>query len=425
MPANVGGQTVSLKFKAPGNSDEINRRFLNTRPVGIYTGGILTVSDGSHANISSLVCEIGDGTYQVRIATSLTVNLAVASGTPYIILRWSYTGDTQDYMELLAVASASVLDTDLVVGKCVFTAGSLSGFDYGGSVTLHRSVPAVHDLYLKVVPTAGSTLKALVMPGWIQGQQNSYFVPMQETSALVPPVSNPKIYLVCLDDTGTISVDSTGAEAVSPVEPNHKGKLVLAQILLSPGDAAITEDMITNVQAFVTKYPPDPDGTTIEQSSTGVLKVVDPQYLVRQSNVTQAIGQSSWTKLTYDNLVKTSGISESSGVVTLTAGKLYVMSYTIQITPTTASSPFCQARLRVLSGDISWEFKNDDNNVSLQQYYVVSGVTQSSFITTLSGTYIILPASTTTIQLEVLTKDPAATIKQSQVIDCSLSILSR
>ncbi len=401
MPANVGGQTISLKFKAPGNSDEINRRFLNTHPVGIYSGGILTVSDGSHANISPLVCEIGDGTYQVRIATTLTVNLSVASGTPYIILRWGYTGDTQDYMELLAVASGSVLANDLVIGKCVFTAGSLSGFDYGGSTTLHRSVPSVHDLYLKVVPTVGSTLKALVLPGWIHGQQNSHFVPMQETSALVPPVSNPKIYLVILVEDGTITIDSTGIEAADPVEPNHNGRLVLAQIRLSPGDSAITASKITDVRTFVTQHPPNPDGVTIEETAAGNLKTRDPIYNMSRTIGGQLANLPSWTVVSAQGTVKYSGINPVvAGVYTLPANRLYKLSYSVVFTAL-SGTPVFEARWRVTSGDVSWWFADDEYNQSMQKHEA----TDLNAQVTLAGTFLFLPASQSTVQLEVKTRD--------------------
>lgn len=415
MSVNVGGQAISLKFMAPGNSEEINRRFLNTHPVGIYSGGILTISDGAHAIISSLVCEVGDGTYQVRVQTTLSVTLAVTLSTPYVVLRWAYTGTTADYMELLAVASGSVLSTDLTVGKCVFTAGSLSGFDYGDA-THSRTVPSVHDLCLKVVPTVGSTLKTLVMPGWVHGQQQSFFVPMQETSALVPPVTYPKIYLVTLSDAGVISIDSTGVEAVVPVEPNHDGRLVLAQIKLSPGDAVITADKITDVRPFLTPYPSDPDEVTITKDSSGLLKVVDPVYLVAQTVGAQLSNKSAWTLCSTGMLVvKQSGIAIPSGVITLPAGKLYKISYSI-VFQGQVGTPMFESRLHVMSGDVSWEFKDDANNVSWQK----SEAADSPSYTTLSGTYLILPASSTQVQLEVKTRDIGS--QYGAVIAATISI---
>lgn len=419
MPTNVGLQVVSLQYGAPGNSVEINRRFVCTQPTGIYSGGILTVSDGSHANISPLICEISDGSYQVRIQTTLTVNLAVASGTSYVILRWSYSGQT-DYMELLAVTSGSVLATDVVVGRCIFAAGSLTGFDYGDSI-FPRTVSSTHDLCLKVVPTIGTTLKALVMPGWTQGQQEKTFVPMQETSALVAPVSNPKIYLVVLSEDGVVSIDSTGTEAATPAAPNYNGRNILAEITLSPGDTSITSTKIQDVRMFVSGHAPNPDEVTITTNVAGELKAVDPNYIVLQDDTEQAVNQLNWTKLTFDFLVKSSIITESAGVITLPASKLYKMSYCIQFTGALTGNYHLevQSRLRVLSGDISWEFKDDSNNVSWQRI-IEYGYDYPVFRNTLAGTYLILPASSTTIQLEVKTKGTIGLL--GRVIHCSLSI---
>jgi len=425
MPVNVGGQTISLKYGSPGNSAEINERFLSIRSVGIYTGGLLTVSDGSHATISPLVCEINDGTHQVRIQTTINVTLAVASASPYVVLRWSYTGDTADYMELLAVASGSVVSaTDVVIGKCVFTAGSLTGFDYGDS-TFSRTVPSTHDLYLKVVPSVGTTLKALVMPGWIQAQQVKHFVPMQETSALVPPVTHPKIYLVIVDEAGTISIDSTGTEAATPVAPDYISRHVLAEITLSPGDTSITSDKIQDVRMFLTRHSPDPDEITITTDVSGQLKVVDPVYLVLQDDNEQAVNQVNWTKLVFDTQIKTSGIGQTSGVITLPAGKLYVMSYSITFMGLLIGN--CnlavESRFRVLSGDISWGFDNSSNNVSWQRI-LQFGTSLPTFHDSLSGTYIILPATNTQIQLEVKTIQ-SSVILSGRVTNCSVSIFSR
>jgi len=408
MPANVGGQTISLKFKAPGNSEEINERFKSTHPTGIYSGGILTVSDGSHVNISPLVCEIADGTHQVRVETTLTVNLSVASGTPYVILRWTYTGDTQDYMELLAVAVGSVLATDLVVGKCVFTTGSLSGFDYGGTTTLHRSVPSVHDLFLKVVPTVGTTLKALVLPGWIHGQQNAHFVPMQETSALVPPSANSKIYLVILAEDGTISIDSSGTEAVDPVEPNHNSRIVLAQIKLSAGDTTITSSKITDVRTFVTGHPASPDEVTIVTNSAGNLETRAPLYLVQQAQGDQVVAVSSWTKADLGTTIKVSGVTQGDDTFQLAAGRLYRLSYKVRIAPYSSKYQlYGAARFRVTAGDVSWYLGNEtDLNVSYTRVYQYSGLGVDDRVmeAPLAWSGIILPSVATTIQLEVLTR---------------------
>lgn len=417
MPADIGSQTISLKYYSPGNSREINERFVDTRPTGIYSGGILSIVDSSHASLSPVVCEIGDGTHQVRVETTTDVSVTVAQSTPYVVLRWAYTGDTTDYMEILALGSGNIQSNDLIVAKCTFTGGgSLNGFSYGDS-TYPRSSPNVQDLWLKVIPISGS-LSLRVLPGYYQAHTQQIHVPLQQTSALVPPSSDSKIYLIYVDeDTGTINVDSSGTAQASPVAPDYVGRLVLAEVTLQSTDTSITADMIRDVRPFLTHGRCDIDDTTITTDSDGKLKTVDKKYLVLQDDNTQVSSQSSWTKITFDNEVKSSGISQSSGVVTLLADVMYKISY--NVTFEYVNDLHGEARIRVLSGDLSWEFRDDDNNVSFQKVGELSTLANDIEFASLSGTYIIIPSSTTTLQLEAKTSAGGSTGK---VIRSSLSI---
>lgn len=401
MPSDIGGQSISLKYQAPGNSAEVNERFLNIRPTGIYSGGVLTVVDGSHASLSPAVCEIGDDTYQVRVETTTAVNIAVGTATPYVVLRWSYTGTTLDYMEVLAVSSASIQSTDLVVAKCSFAGVVLNGFDYGDS-TYPRSVPNVQNLWLKVIPK-GSSLKAMILPGYYQSHTGSVHISLQETDALVPPTANSKIYLVYLDiETGAVAIDSSGTEAASPSAPSYNGRMVLAEITLSSTGTEITDSDIKDVRPFVTPGRQLADETTITSDANGKLKTVDPQYLVLRTIGDQLSNQSAWTAVTAPGAVKQSGISWGSGVWTLTAGEFYKISYCV-VFERQSGSPEFKARLRVVSGDSSWWFADDAYNVSIQEEEAPDVLEAQ---VTLSGTFIILPASTTTMSLEVITRDP-------------------
>jgi len=417
MPANVGGQNISLRYQAPGNSAEINERFVNIRPVGIYSGGYLTVVDGTHASVSPLVCEIGDGTHQIRVETTVAVSIAVAAATPYIVLRWAYAGTTSDYMEILAVSSANVGTNDLVVGKCTFAAAVLNGFTYGDS-TYPRTHPNTQALWLKVIPRGSSSLKMWVQPGYYQSHDASVFVPLQETDSLVPPTTNSKVYLVYINTAGAVAIDSSGTEAASPVAPDYDGRLVLAEVTLDSTATEVTASDIKDVRPFVTHGRQSIDGTTITVDSDGKLKVADPSYLVLQDDNDQASLKTTWTKLTFDNEVKASGISQSGGVVTLIAGKLYKIAYQIVFEGTGSSFyMWGESRIRVLSGDISWELKDDSDNVSYSKFKM--GLAGYPTIASLSGQCILLPASTTTLQLEVVTKSGVSFAK---VIRCSLNV---
>ena len=407
MPLNVGSQEISLKFLAPRNSSEVNRRFLNTRPTGIYSGGVLSIIDNSNANLSPVVCEIGDGDHQVRVETTVDVSVAVSSATSYIVLRWAYTGGADDYMEILAVNSGNVQATDVVVGRCTFTGGgALNGFTY--SDTTHpRSFPNVQNLWLKVIPV-DSSMTLRILPGMFQSHTGSILVPFQQTSAIVPPASNSRIYLVYVDSSGTVLIDSSGTSSVSPVAPSYAGRLVLAEVTVSSTDTSISESQIKDVRPFITHGRQSTDGTTITTNTSGQLKTVDKSYLSTRTVGNRHTGVSAWTKV--DDLGTTiasvgsdivRGTGANSGIITLAANKLYAISYQMVFERAT-SSPEVDARIRVLSGDVSWWFTDSENNQSWLKAELPDIVEAYG---TLSGTWFIKPSVTTTFQLEVRTED--------------------
>jgi len=397
MPTNIGNQTVSVFFHSVANSGTWNKRQLNVRQVGIYTGGWLTVVNATTARISALVCEITDGTYQVRISTGDTVNITVNSSTPYLVLRWAYGGTTADYMELMAVASPNA--NDLILGRCTFAGGgALNGFDYS-----ERSNPSTHDQYLKVEPTGDNELRVRIRGGYYQTSAASVQVPDQKSDAVTPPLANSQVYLVYVDTDGTVRIDSTGTPGVNPVAPDYAGKLVLAEITLAAGATTITTDDIKDVRPFVTGHAPSPDGVTILTDGSGNLKTRDPVYNMARTIGSQLVNLSTWTKVSAQGTVKYSGIGPVvSGVYTLPASKLYKLSYSV-VFGALSSTPIFEARWRVLTGDITWWFADDEYNQSMTKVEAKDG----DALVTLSGTFLFLPSVQSTVQLEVKTRDAA------------------
>lgn len=275
MPADVGNQTVTILFYAAANSLIVNKRFQEIRQTGIYSGGYLTLVDTSHAQISTLVCEISDGTYQVRVETASTVNLVVALATPYIVLRWTYTGAVSDYMELLAVATPAA--NDLIVGKCTFVGGNLNGFDYQNS-SYPRSTPNTQDLFLKVEPTEATERRVRVRAGRIQTNSAVIDVADQKSDLFITVTSNSRIDLVYIDrSTGAVKIKK-GTNAASPSAPDYDGQLVLAEVTLTVGYTNITASMIKDVRNFLSPNV-SPDSSTIEFRSNGTFRVKESYIL--------------------------------------------------------------------------------------------------------------------------------------------------
>jgi len=269
MPGDQGSQTVSIIFHASAQSSIVNRRHKDTRMLGIYKGGYVTIVPPLNVSLSPLVCEISDGTHQVRVETTEAVSLPVAKATEWVVLRWTYTGvAAADYMAILAVDSP--LTNDIVVGKCSFVdPGVLQGFDYG-----ERSDPDIQHLFLRVESTGETELRVRIRGGRIQTNSGVVDIPDQKSDPpFTRPTSNSKVYLVYVTAAGVIAIDSSGTASATPVAPSYKGKLVLAEVTLASTDTSITASMIEDVRNFITQ-PVVPDDIYITRAVDGKLTVV-------------------------------------------------------------------------------------------------------------------------------------------------------
>jgi len=296
MPADVGQQVVSILYYSIATSDNVNRRHVDIRKTGIYKGGYLTVTDASHAQLSPLACEITDGSHQVKVETTVAVNIVVAQATPYIILRWSYAGATSDYMEIKAVAKP--VSNDLVVGRCDFIGAELNGISYGDS-SYPRSTPNVQDLFLKVESTGETELRVRIRAGRIQSATAVIAINDQKSNLFTRPASNSKVYLVYVDpSTGAIGIDSSGTAAADPTAPSYSGKLVLAEVTLSSTDTSIPASKIKDVRPFITPRA-IPDGVTIDYDANGKLYLKSVPSALIPSVVPAKVDSifGSWTNL--------------------------------------------------------------------------------------------------------------------------------
>jgi len=384
MPTNIGLQEVILIYHQRADSSAVNKRYINVRKTGIYSGGYLTIVSeaGKTARLSALVCEISDGTHQVKITTDDTVTITVAPATPYFVLRWTYTGsEVNDYMDFLAVASPAA--NDLVVAKCTFTGGgNLQGFDYS-----ERSTPAIQDLFLKVEPTEETELRVRVRAGRIQTGSGYIQVVDQKTSLFTPPASNSKIYLVYINTTtGAVAIDSSGTAAASPVAPDYLGKLVLAEVTLTSISTNITSSMIRDVRNFITP----------------VAEILTDHYLSTYNSSTQQVANGAFTRADLGTIKKQNNISVANNQITLTANRKYALSYAVTGEPTSISigDPTIQACWVIVSGDTSWSLEHASNSIA-------ECAAASRVHTQISSTCYIKPSVTTVIELQVYTENTA------------------
>jgi hypothetical protein len=352
MPGNVGGQTVTLKFYDPADSPVVNKRNRTITPVGIYSGGYLTRINDTTVQISVLVCEIQDDSGdhdQVRVETTTTVNVTVGSGTPYVVLRWTYTGvAADDFMDFQGVATPDTYD--VVVGKCDYLGAVIQGFAY-----TERTNPNTHDLFLKVEPEQTPSMYVRVRNGYIQVGNQSVHLEDNQYGPFVAPGAGSATGAVYIDDAGAIQVSSNYT---------YNGQIVLAEIALTAGQTTITTDNITNVRAFLTATA-IPDDITIDRDSSGKLQFKSRSV---QQQASQAVGTStatgtaSWTQ-----------ISNMSITITTEGGDVLVM---FMATVTVSDNSRTQFRIMVDGGEVSMqEFQTGDGNrLLISMHWLAQGL---------------------------------------------------
>jgi len=246
MPADVGTQSIYVKFFDPVDSVVANGIGLGTRKVGIYSGGYLTRISDTSISLSTFDCEIGDGTYQIRCKTGAVVTpIAVTSTNKYVVLRWTYTGvAAADYVDFVATTLVGILSTDVVIGLCNYSGATLTGFDY----TL-RTTPNVMDLFLKAEPTETASLYLRVRKGRVSYGSANYDIADQLSPLFSAPVANSWIVLLQVNTAGALIV-TAGVAAASPTAPDYNGLITLAEVTIATGATTITSTNIKDVRQF-------------------------------------------------------------------------------------------------------------------------------------------------------------------------------
>lgn len=246
-------------------------------PVGIYTGGWLGKISDSVIELSPLTCVISDGEHLNVIHTTESATLSnatldsgeISSAYPFVVLRWSFDETPVNYMEVHTVSTLSNLgQNDLVVGKCLFSGGSITGFDY-----TYRNNPRT--LLLMFKPEQASGLYIRVRGGRANTLSGSSVIGDQLVGPFsLPTAPNSRIDLVYLDTDGSIKI-LQGSPSISPVPPNYGGRIPIAEVRINYGDSSIPASQITDVRTFLPPKVLLPDDNTIGFTSGGLIEVKD------------------------------------------------------------------------------------------------------------------------------------------------------
>jgi hypothetical protein len=245
---NFGGQVCTVGYGAPALSTSWNLRNYGIVPTGVYCGGYLSITSGNSFSVDTLLCEIRDENYQVRIATTSPITLTLAStSSPYVVLRWVYSASATNYMDVLLVGSGSIQANDIVLGKCTCTAGPvLTGFDYADA-TYPRSTPNSFDVALRAESDiTPSILRVWVRAGYIYKADGSASVKINDSALVFDAAdgSNTRVDLVYVGDSGAAIVKGTAGAGV----PAYGGKKVVAEVSIPALATTILQSYIKDVR---------------------------------------------------------------------------------------------------------------------------------------------------------------------------------
>lgn len=129
---NKGSQEITFDYKEPTKSEEFNKLLRAIIKPGFYKGGTLSVLNNTTARLSVFEAFLNvDSDKAVKITTASTVDISVTEASPLIYMKLDWVADTIDnYADFDTRATTdSPVTNEIKIGKALFTAGILTGFD--------------------------------------------------------------------------------------------------------------------------------------------------------------------------------------------------------------------------------------------------------------------------------------------------------
>lgn len=265
---NLGIQDLSFQYREEARAKYFNKIIDQLLPAGIYAGGALRVNGTVQVILEPIICLIKPGNItttdidiSVRVETTVDQTISMAqtldptqpdTTKPYIVLRFDWADQENNYMDMLAVAFSDdpeeadddfIKPNDLVVGKVLFEDDGLGGyrivtveanaFDYTrrDEAFIPDSTAAFNELRVQSSENDPSN-KVFVTQGTIntsQGRQDITGGDYPTASNISPTTTLPRIDIVYVDENGDVLVEE-GVPAASPEAPSYQNRKVIGEI---------------------------------------------------------------------------------------------------------------------------------------------------------------------------------------------------
>lgn len=251
---NFGQQKILWKFKTPLDSDYLGQSQQDIISLGVYTGLTVTKIDDTTIEIAPGKIAISDGTYTSIIEFEASHQIPITSSTPYIIVRWEYAQLDVWYADYTTVQQTDLLSTDIIIGRAIFNGAILTEIKYQSQNIPNKKL--FEDLIdnLKVSENNPADMDVLIEPGFIVLSDGNRYEWSTQQSVTIPTAhaTLPRIDLVCVDETGTLT-SLTGVPDASPEAPSYAGVFGLAEVYVNPTVTELYNEDLTDVRSFFTQ----------------------------------------------------------------------------------------------------------------------------------------------------------------------------
>ena len=246
---STGNQTIAFTYYSEAKSQVFNRVFYKTSFPGLLSGGVLTRVGDTEVSLAALACVIEDAAHSVgvRVDTTTAVSITTSTILPYIVLRFTWQNTTTNEMKFLAVAYGSILDDDIIIGKCIYTGSVLSAaFDYTRTEYSELLQLQGASDALKVTTTEPGSTSIYVQSGVALIDSIPVVYAGGSSAAFTFPVVTARTDLVTLSSAGAIVIVEGVDTAGAPVPDFPYEGLVLAKVTFPAAAATVLSAHISN-----------------------------------------------------------------------------------------------------------------------------------------------------------------------------------
>jgi hypothetical protein len=317
-----GTQKILYQFQTPLDSDYLNSAFQDIFSIGIYSGFTVNILGDTSVQVNVGKYIISDDTYMAIIENQASATITIGSATPYIIIRWSYLKQANNFAVISAVAHASILSTDIIIGKGIYNGSTLDSISYTQQTKPVKILSENLFDNLKVLENSTPAMNVIVNAGVIVSNDGARHVFSSTTTKTISAAdaTHPRIDLIAVDTSGVIQVVA-GTPAASPAAPSYSNYFVLAEVYVAANVTAIYQDNITDVRNFFTSAL---TFASIFNAISG-LSTLDPllstdELPINRSNVGYKFPLSTLYNYIATNYIENLEIENTTSSITVMAG---------------------------------------------------------------------------------------------------------